>query len=60
MTNSVFVPVAQLLEALAWAKDHCATYITNDYSQDTDSFEFFFCTSQQGQKEMLIFTLKFL
>jgi hypothetical protein len=60
MTNSVFVPVARLLEALTWAKRHCATYITNDYLQDTNSIEFFFCPTEQGQREMLMFTLKFL
>jgi hypothetical protein len=60
MANSVLVPVAQSHEAVAWAKRHCATYITNDYSRLTDSIEFFFCTNQQGQKEMLMFTLKFL
>jgi hypothetical protein len=58
MRNSVKIPIDQTLEALCWAKDHCPTYITNDYSTDLGLIEFFFCDNPQGQQDMLMFQWK--
>jgi hypothetical protein len=51
-------------EALEWAKQYCPAYITVDLHQDgyntynPNLYDFFFERSEQGQKQMLMFQLK--
>lgn len=64
MRNSVTVKSRHVTEALEWAKQYCPAYITVDLHQDgyntynPNLYDFFFERSEQGQKQMLMFQLK--
>lgn len=64
MTNYVTVDHTVVVDALEWAKANCPGYITNDLHQDgyntydPSKYDFFFTVNESGQKEMLMFALK--
>ena len=69
MKNYVTIDYEKGQEALAWAKEHCSTYITNrTHEISTDSkyakkynlgeLDFYFGKSHKGQQEMLLFLLR--
>ena len=60
-----------LREITEWARTHCPTYITNDYGieggresaydsgeSDPNTVDYFFGVGEQGQRDMVIFTLR--
>ena len=62
-----------LREITEWAKTHCPTYITNDYGikggrtntydsgvHDPNTVDYFFGRDSQGQREMILFALKWI
>ena len=62
-----------LAEIIAWAKIHCPTYITNGYGivggrtsaydsgeYDANTVDYFFGNNAQGQRDMILFALKWL
>lgn len=57
MTNWVDIDAGRAIEALCWVKDNCPSYITNDYHKGPE-IRFYFDANRQGQKEMLMFQLK--
>jgi hypothetical protein len=72
MKNWVTVKRENVDSALSWAKKHCPTYITNDYSRvggridpmergnDYHNVDFFFVPCNQGEKDMILFALKWI
>jgi len=66
MNNWVTIKRDRVDEALAWAKANCPHYITNDYHMcgynlyDENLIDFYFMRSEAGEKEMLMFALKWL
>ena len=69
MKNYVTIDYEKGQEALAWAKEHCSTYITNcthvvktngyfDKEYDYGKLDFYFGKSSRGQQEMLLFLLR--
>lgn len=50
-----------LYEAVNWAKQHCPSYITNDYHgghYGNDLIDFFFFNTEKARKEMTWFILR--
>jgi hypothetical protein len=49
-------------EPLVWAKANCATYITNDAVQKNGEYyyRFYFGDSEQGERDRLLFILRWL
>ena len=42
ITKTVTIPYDPAWEALAWAKDNCASYITNSSAENPESFGSFY------------------
>lgn len=66
MRNYVTIKLQHKMAAFDWAKTHCPNFITADHhmvnyeSYDTFRFDFFFDDSDAGQKEMVLFALRWL
>lgn len=64
MNNWVRVPEHRAQDALAWAKENCATYITNDAEVESRGvftiyyYRFYFQDNELGRQDMTAFALR--